>query len=38
MNWLKKEMYIEGFLMDKDRKIYYSENFRRHIVNYELMG
>ena len=35
---LKKEMYIEGFLMDKDRKIYYSEGFRRHIVNYELMG
>ena len=33
---LKKDMFIEGFLMDSDRKLYYSEGFGKHIIDYEL--
>ena len=33
---LKKEMYIEGFLMDKDRKLYYSDGFEKHVIKHDI--
>jgi thiamine biosynthesis lipoprotein len=31
MKILRKEMYAEGFLMDKNRNLYYSEGFQKHV-------
>lgn len=33
---LKKEIYVEGFLMDKNRKLYYSEGFFKHMLKSEV--
>ena len=36
MKILKRDMYIEGFLMDKAGKIHYSDGFEKHIIKYEI--
>ena len=34
IKFLKKDMNIEGFLMDKAGKIHYSDGFQKHIIKY----
>ena len=36
IKFLKKDMNIEGFLMDKAGKIHYSDGFQKHIIKYEI--
>ena len=36
IKFLKKDMNIEGFLMDKAGKIHYSDGFPKHIIKYEI--